>query len=93
MTYIVWVNNYTEGWACSDDLETLDEVLNFIHHETYGSPYVVTKVVNVQLIETPKPIPVHPPLAQPFTGMGGAISGQPGTAGTGGFLHAVDTGL
>ena len=57
MTYVVWVNHGMEGYARSEDMDTLDEVLRYITKETYGSEFEVTKTVKLQLIETPMATP------------------------------------
>lgn len=51
MTYIVWHDNRTEGWARSDDIDTLEEVFDNIAKDTYGHPYVITKPVKVNFVE------------------------------------------
>lgn len=73
MTYVVWVFNGTDGWSRSDDLKALDEVLDYIAHDTMGSPYLVTKVVEVSLIEKPKPTAMIGPgvIAPNVFGQGG----------------------
>lgn len=55
MTYIVWWDNSTDGWSKSDELPDLAAVLKEIT-SGYSSRYLVTKTVDVQLIETPKPV-------------------------------------
>lgn len=51
MTYIVWHDNHLEGWARSDDLDTLADCFEHIRTETYGHPYVITKPIQHELIE------------------------------------------
>jgi len=52
MSYIVWheVSAY-EGWSPSGELETLDQCLDFVTRNTYGSKYVITSPVSVRLVE------------------------------------------
>lgn len=83
MTYVVWVNQGTEGYTRSDDFEGLDAVLNFIAKETYGHDYEVTRLVSVQLMETPqKPSGILPGVINPLPpNLTGAIPGARGIDG------------
>jgi hypothetical protein len=54
MPYIVWFDYGSGGWS-PDECETLDDVLLDIHSST-GQDYIVTKRVDVMLVEKEKPI-------------------------------------
>jgi hypothetical protein len=49
--YIVWRNLGYEGWSKSDDLDTLDEVFEYIRDNNYGQKYLITKTVDVEFKE------------------------------------------
>ena len=53
MRYIVWTDNYTEGWGKSDEFSTMSEVFEYITSDfgPCGHPYFITKVVEVDLVE------------------------------------------
>lgn len=53
MRYIVWTDNYTEGWGKSDEFSTMSEVFGYITSDfgRCGHPYFITKVVEVDLVE------------------------------------------
>lgn len=78
VTYVVWVEQGGGQYARSDDLSSLAEVLVYIAKETYGHDYEVTKLVDVQLVETPK-AGANKPMGR-VVGDGQIVSGQAGMA-------------
>jgi hypothetical protein len=51
--YIVWIEDGV--WKPSPELDNLADVLIYLVNNADGARYEITKKVDVQLIETPKP--------------------------------------
>lgn len=54
--FIVWSKYGSEKWSHSDDLGTLDKVLEFITSDQCGKEYIVTEVVEVKLVRANQPL-------------------------------------
>lgn len=46
--YVVWRDFYSEGWQRSEDFETLEQCFKYLGTENYGSPYEITKTVDIE---------------------------------------------
>ena len=51
MTYIVWIDNRSEGWSPSEELQILNDCMTYVHANAYGHNYVITRPVTVKVVE------------------------------------------
>lgn len=51
MSYIVWINNNTEGWHPSEELETIAQCYDHVLDMCCGRNFRITKPIDVTMYE------------------------------------------